>query len=113
MMQNIFNDIYFRSAKITPIKIGQFVIFWKRNDDGATAPYDEIDSFEGLVVYCCNQTKQGYFYFPKDVLLKHDIISQAGKGGKRGFRVYPSWDMVDNAQAQKTQAWQRKYFTEI
>ena len=47
------------------------------------------------------------FYF------QENIFSKNGKGGKRGIRVYPSWDKAVNAQAQKTQQWQLNYFLEI
>ncbi len=55
----------------------------------------------------------GQFVFPKSVLLEKNIFSTNGKGGKRGIRVYPSWDKTMNQQAQKTQKWQLKYFLEI
>ncbi|RYE38879.1 MAG: MepB domain containing protein, partial [Sphingobacteriales bacterium] len=41
----------------------------------------------------------------------HDILSGNGKNGKRGFRVYPPWDLTENSQARKTQQWQLEYFT--
>ncbi len=53
------------------------------------------------------------FIFPKSVLLKQDVLSINGKGGKRGIRVYPPWDATINRQAQKTQKWQREYFLDI
>jgi hypothetical protein len=55
----------------------------------------------------------GQFIFPKSVLADKGIISQNGKNGKRGIRVYPSWDTVTNKQAEKTQRWQTKYFVTI
>ena len=51
----------------------------------------------------------GQFVFPKEVLLKHNIISSKQKEGKRGFRVYPPWDTPTSKQAQKTQNWQLQY----
>ncbi len=106
-----YERIHFRVAKITPTKIGQFVTCWKRDDDGITAPYDSSDTFASFIIYTKTQMQQGVFIFPKEALLKHDILSDNGKGGKRGFRVYPVWDRAENAQAKKTQAWQIKYFT--
>ena len=105
--------VHFRTAKITPTKIGQFVTFWKRNDDGITKPYDVTDTFDSLIVYTKALTDQGFFLFPKNVLLEHGILSKDGKGGKRGFRLYPSWDTVENRQAENTQKWQQKYFTKF
>jgi len=41
------------------------------------------------------------------------IITQNGKKGKLGIRVYPPWDVVTNKQAVQTQHWQTKYFLTI
>jgi hypothetical protein len=102
--------IHFRCAKITPTKIGQFVTFWKRDAQGITQPHDQHDQFDSLMVYVKSQNRVGLFIFPKQVLIQHAIISSNGVEGKRGFRVYPAWDITDNKQATKTQAWQIKYF---
>ena len=55
----------------------------------------------------------GVFIFPKFVLYEKGIISKDGKGGKRAMRIYPAWDIADNPQAKKSQAWQLKYFFDI
>jgi hypothetical protein len=55
----------------------------------------------------------GQFIFPKSVLIAKGIVSQNGKGGKRGIRVYAPWDKPENKQAIKNQAWQVNYFVEI
>jgi hypothetical protein len=34
-----------------------------------------------------------------------NYVSKDGKGGKRAMRIYPPWDITDNRQAKKTQAW--------
>ena len=52
----------------------------------------------------------GQFVFPKSVLIAKGIISTTTKEGKRGFRVYPSWDVAKSKQAIKTQQWQLDYF---
>ena len=59
------------------------------------------------------ETKLGQFVFPESVLIKKGIISTAKKEGKRGFRVYPVWDIAKNKQAIQTQTWQLNYFYEI
>jgi len=46
-------------------------------------------------------------------LSKQGIITTAKKDGKRGFRVYPRWDKVQNSQAKRTQKWQLNYFYKI
>lgn len=105
--------IIFRMGKITPTKIGQFVTFWKRIGKGPIMPYDVSDDFDFLVISVCDKNRYGQFVFPKDVLYEKGIISKNGLGGKRAMRIYPVWDITDNPQAMRTQAWQIKYFFEI
>jgi hypothetical protein len=105
--------IKFRVAKITPTKIGQFVTLWKRIGNGSTQPYDVSDAFDFFVVSTRRDDYFGQFIFPKSVLRDQSVLSVEGKGGKRGIRVYPPWDITLNRQAQKTQQWQVKYFLEI
>ena len=102
-----------RTAKITPKKVGQFVTLWKRNSKEITEPHDESDLFDFYVINVRNNKKFGQFIFPKSILSKQGILTTAKKDGKRGFRVYPSWDKAINKQAVKTQSWQLKFFTEI
>jgi hypothetical protein len=102
-----------RNAKITPKKNGQFVTFWRRNENGITEPYHERDEIAFYIINVVKENKIGQFVFPKSALIKNKIISSGQEDGKRGFRVYPNWDTPQNKQAQKTQAWQAKYFIEI
>lgn len=102
-----------RNAKVTPKKIGQFVTFWKRIDGGPIQPFDKTDSVDFLVVNVANETEFGQFVFPKSTLVKQGIISTPEKEGKRGFRVYPPWDVVESKQAKRTQNWQLEFFLEI
>lgn len=106
-------SIKFRKGKITPTKVGQFVTFWKRENNGPIMPYDHRDIFDFLVVSVSNENHFGQFIFPKDVLVDKGIISSQGKGGKRALRIYPPWDKAENSQAKKTQAWQLEYFIEF
>jgi hypothetical protein len=55
----------------------------------------------------------GQFVFPKEVLLKHNILKTATTKGKMAMRVYPLWDKPTNKQAINTQKWQLEYFFEI
>lgn len=96
-----------RTAKVTPKKSGQFVTLWKRDKSGNTTAFEESDDFDFVIVICYLNDKVGHFLFPKTTLMDHGIIS--GKG-KRGFRVYPKWDMAESKQANKTQVWQVNYF---
>lgn len=107
------SSIKFRVGKITPTKVGQFVTFWKRIDNGPILPYDATDSFDFLVVNVRAEKHFGQFVFPKTVLLEKHIISSSKKEGKRAMRIYPSWDKAENAQAKKTQSWQLNYFMEF
>lgn len=102
-----------RTAKITPKKIGQFVTFWKRNQKGITAPFSETDTFHFYVIIVKRDNRLAQFVFPKSILIAKGIVSTEKKDGKRGFRVYPSWDKPTNKQAEKTQQWQLDYSFEI
>jgi len=57
--------------------------------------------------------KSGQFVFPKSELINKGIITTKKKGGKRGFRIYPEWDIATSKQAKKTQKWQLKYFFKL
>ncbi|WP_341904222.1 MepB family protein [Fluviicola taffensis] len=102
-----------RVSKITPTKVGQFVTIWKRNKNGITEPFDSSDDFDFIAITSKSGGNIGQFIFPKSVLVDKGIITQNGKGGKRGIRVYPPWETVTNKQAEKTQSWQTNYFVAI
>ncbi len=102
-----------RISKITPAKTGQFVTLWKRNEKGITEPFDSSDDIDFVVITSKSGSKMGQFIFPKSVLIDKGIISRNGKGGKRGIRVYPLWDITNNRQAEKTKNWQIKFFLPV
>jgi len=108
---NQFNIIC-RKAKTTPKKIGQFVTFWKRNNQGVTVPFSDNDPVDFYIIFVNNTNRLGQFIIPKSTLLTKGIISTKNKEGKRGFRVYPPWDTPTNKQAITTQKWQLKYYIE-
>lgn len=105
--------IIFRSAKITPTKIGQFVTLWKRIRNGPILPYDMADSIDLFVVSVRTAKYFGQFVLPKNVLYEKGFVSKEGIGGKRAMRIYPPWDITNSPQAKKTQTWQLMYFFEI
>jgi len=105
--------IQHRVSKITPAKTGQFVTIWKRNKDGITEPFNISDDLDYIIITSRSGDNFGQFIFPKPVLAEKGIITQSGKDGKRGIRVYPPWDIPTNTQAQNTQNWQTKYFVAI
>ncbi len=102
-----------RASKITPTKIGQFVTIWKRNKDGVTEPFCVSDTIDFIIITARSGNNLGQFIFPKNVLANKGIITQNGKEGKRGIRVYPPWDITTSKQAEKTQNWQTDYFMTI
>lgn len=104
--------IIFRNAKTTPAKTGQFVTIWKRNHNGITQPYELTDTFDFMMITASTASHSGIFIFPKLVLLQKDMILGNANKGKRGTRVYPSWDKATSKQAEKTQKWQLEYFIE-
>lgn len=106
-------SVIFRAAHITPTKTGQFVTLWKRNAAGITQPFEDSDSIDLAVISVRKNEHFGQFVFPKAELIRQGILSTAKKDGKRGFRVYPPWDITENKQAQKTQQWQLQFFLEL
>lgn len=105
--------ITFRKAKITPKKIGQFVTLWKRNSSGQTEPFSIAEPVDFYIIAAEKDQNQGFFLFPKAVLGEKGILTQNGKEGKRGFRVYPAWDIPENKQAEKTKNWQNSFFIDL
>lgn len=106
--------VIYRTGKTTPKKIGQFVTFWRRNAAGFTEPYSDLEDIHFYILHCTSGSREGLFILPKSsALIQHGILSTATKDGKRGFRVYPSWDKPTSKQATKTQQWQQQYFVKL
>lgn len=96
--------IRFRSSKITPKKIGQFVAFWEKDINNKNRPFLFEQSPELFVITSFkNDNDFGQFVFPKEVLLKNNILRSNSTKGKMGIRVYPSWDNPTSKQAVNTQ----------
>ena len=104
--------IEYRSAKVTPKKIGQFVTLYKRVKDSPILPYDAEDGIDFVVVDVKTKNHSGQFVFPKDVLIENGIFSVKQQGGKRASRLYLPWDLPQSLQAKKSQKWQIHYFKE-
>lgn len=100
----------FRLAKVTPTKIGQFVTLWKRDKQRVTTPHHLDDPYETYLIVTQTDKHLGIFVFPKELLAKYKYISTTDNDGKRGFRVYPTWDHPTNKQGKHTQKWQSQYF---
>lgn len=102
--------VRYRVGRITPRKVGAFVAVWRRAPDGSTEPFPAEDDIDLLVIAVREGLNFGQFVFPKTALIEHGIVSTAGADGKRGFRLYPTWSVTTNQQAQRTQRWQSDYF---
>ncbi|WP_410878250.1 MepB family protein [Myroides sp. DW712] len=103
----------FRKAKITPKKIGQFVTVWQRNTAGITEPFPLTAPFDFYLIAVRQEEHFGFFLFPKAVLGNKHILTTATREGKRGFRLYPDWDIPTSKQAIQTQQWQSLYFINL
>ncbi|MBF4567816.1 MepB family protein [Plantibacter sp. VKM Ac-2880] len=102
---------HLRTARNTPTKPGAFVAFWRRDADGATAPFRDDDRAAGLLVFVEQEGARGVFRFTGAHLAALGVTS-GRRPGKRGFRVYPSWCAGLNAQATATQRAQAPAFQE-
>lgn len=105
--------IIYREAKVTPKKIGLFVAIWKRTPVGITAPYEEVDEFDCMVIAVDTVEIKGFFLFPNTALAEFGIISTAHKAGKRGVRIYPTLEEGMNKQALTTYNKQKAYFHQL
>lgn len=106
-------SVRFRVAKITPTKIGQFVAFWEKNEDNKNQAFSDETATDLLVINTFSDDRFGQFVFPKDILVKQNIIKTATTKGKMAIRVYPSWENPTSKQAIETQKWQLEYFVEL
>jgi len=102
-----------RVAKVTPTKVGLFVAVWRRSASGSTEPFPADDPAQTLVVVARESGNFGAFVFDRAALVSHGIVSIAGVGGKRGFRVYPPWSHTISVQARRTQEWQCDHFVDL
>ncbi|MFE1593123.1 MepB family protein [Nocardia sp. NPDC058705] len=106
-------SVRFRVGKLTPTKVGSFVSVWQRAADGSTVPFAAESGADLLVITVREGAHCGQFVFPRNALAEHGIMSVAGCGGKRGFRVYPPWSAAQNSQARNSQKWQCGYFLDL
>ncbi|WP_047392494.1 MepB family protein [Exiguobacterium sp. s168] len=104
-------SIRFRVAKVTPTKLGQFVVIWEKDEQNQNQPFSEDTATDLLVVNTFTDSNRfGQFVFPKIVLKQHNIFKTGTIKGKMAMRVYPSWDNPTSKQAIATQKWQLEYF---
>lgn len=105
--------VRYRVGKLTPRKVGAFVAVWRRAPDGSTEPFPAEEDIDLLIITVREGPDFGVFVFPKAALVDHRIVSMGGRGGKRGFRVYPPWSVTTNPQAQRTRRWQGDFFIQL
>lgn len=106
--------VRFRVANITPTKVGQFVAFWEKDENNKNQPYLYEKDLDLLVITTFkNENAFGQFIFPKEILLKQNILRSTSTKGKMAIRVYPSWDSPSSKQAMETQKWQLPYFVDM
>ena len=106
--------VRFRVANITPTKVGQFVAFWEKDINNKNQPHSYEEAPDLLVITTFkNENEFGQFIFPKEVLLKKDILRSTSTKGKMAMRVYPIWDNPGSKQAMKTQKWLLPYFVDM
>lgn len=99
-----------RTARITPKKPGAFVAVWCRDEWGETRPFDSSESLAGLLILVREGPHFGVFRFSADTLEHMGVTRSKRYPGKRGFRVYPSWNTHLNRHAQKAQRDQASAF---
>src|SRR5690625_2370071 len=106
--------VRFRVANITPTKVGQFVAFWEKDESNKNQPYLYEEAPDLLVITTFkNENEFGQFIFPKEVLLKQNILRSNSTKGRMAIRVYSTWDKPTSKQATKTQNWQLPYFVDM
>ncbi|WP_117170117.1 MepB family protein [Paraliobacillus sediminis] len=107
-------SVRFRVAKKTPTKIGQFVAFWEKDRNYKNQAFSYEKATDLLVINTfTGEGNFGQFIFPKEVLVKRNILKTATTKGKMAIRVYPRWEKPTSKQAIETQKWQLEYFVEV
>lgn len=73
----------------------------EKEQTGETEPFDLTDDIDFVIITTKSAENFGQFVLPKQVLADKGIITQKGKEGKRGIRVYPPWDVMTDKQVKK------------
>ncbi|MFV0287957.1 MAG: MepB family protein [Mycoplasmatales bacterium] len=96
-------NVVYREAKITPKKIGQFVVFGKKKK-GTNVPYDSTDNIDRLIINVCQKDNIGQFIFNREILIKK-ILTHKEILDKMAFGLYPPWSKPISKQVITTQKW--------
>ena len=102
-----------RKAKKTPNKKGYFTVFWVKDDNKKNRPYKREETQEKLIITVIDEDRKGQFIFPKELLLKKNIIESENNKGKMAMRVYPDGETELNKTAEQTKKWQSDYFIDL
>lgn len=111
----VLGDQSFRSrrAKVTPKKLGYFVVFWEKDEANKNKPYDVDSAPDKLIITIFDQDKLGQFIFPKKILAEKNSLTNGKTRGKMALRVYPDWITGLNKTASATQQWQKAFFIDL
>lgn len=90
-----------RLAKKTPTKSGYFVTCWTKDEDNYNRPYKIEEFADYLIVAVIDDELNGYFLFPRELLVEKGILASSKYQGKMAFRVYPKWCNQLNKQQGK------------
>lgn len=93
-----------RLAKKTPTKSGYFVTCWTKDEDNYNRPYKIEEFADYLIVAVIDDELNGYFLFPRELLVEKGILASSKYQGKMAFRVYPKWCNQLNKTAGQTQS---------
>ena len=111
---NINQKVYrHRKAKKTPNKKGYFTVFWVKDDNNKNRPYTLEETPDNLIITVIDENRKGQFIFPRETLLKKNILKAENNKGKMAMRVYPDWETELNKTAEQTRKWQCDYFIDF
>lgn len=102
-----------RKANKTPNKKGYFTVFWVKDDNNKNRPYTPEETPEKLIITVMDEDRKGQFIFPRELLLKKNILKTDNSKGKMAMRVYPEWETELNKTAAQTQKWQGEFFIDL
>ncbi len=88
------------------------MLFGKKINKNQAFSYEKATDLLVINTFTSNNNF-GQFVFPREVLVKQNILKTATTKGKMAIRVYPRWENPTRKQAIETQKWQLAYFVEV
>ena len=97
---------------------GTFRVNLMKMVDGAYIPLHEAEAFNLVIIgirRAPSEALLGCFVFPKEILIEHQVISTAERGGVVCFALYPplSWCMPTHKGALRAQEWQEPFYIDL